>query len=218
MTVPTGFFENVCSSLGFYASPGRLRWFNEWAKWEGTAAAYNPLATTQDWPNATVFNSSNVRNYATFADGVGATVKTLTNGYYPLVLQSLKEERVVPGVSANIRTWGTTGFADVLDAGWTAWDAAPSPAPTDSATDAILRALTGRTGQDALNTLSAWNKTPLGAYTGYSLIDGYWARKADIEAVTKAVKDLASGTVSADAIIAGLQEILKRAQQQGVKV
>ena len=85
-------------------------------------------------------------------------------------------------------------------------------------TDAILRALTGRTGQDALNTLSAWNKTPLGAYTGYSLIDGYWARKADIEAVTKAVKDLASGTVSADAIIAGLQEILKRAQQQGVKV
>ena len=85
-------------------------------------------------------------------------------------------------------------------------------------TDAILRALTGRTGQDALNTLSAWNKTPLGAYTGYSLIDGYWARKADLEAVTKAVKDLASGTVSADAIIAGLQEILKRAQQQGVKV
>src|SRR5574343_221500 len=75
-------------------------------------------------------------------------------------------------------------------------------------TDAILRALTGRTGQDALNTLSAWNKTPLGAYTGYSLIDGYWARKADLEAVTKAVKDLASGTVSADAIIAGLQEIL----------
>ena len=85
-------------------------------------------------------------------------------------------------------------------------------------TDAILRALTGRTGQDALNTLSTWNKTPLGAYTGYSLIDGYWARKADLEAVTKAVKDLASGTVSADAIIAGLQEILKRAQQQGVKV
>lgn len=52
-----------------------------WQKAEGTTAANNPLATSQDMPGATVFNSHGVKNYASRDDGLEATAITLGYNY-----------------------------------------------------------------------------------------------------------------------------------------
>src|SRR5688572_6074200 len=52
-----------------------------WQTEESTTAQFNPLATSQDMPNATVFNSHGVKNYASYEDGIMATVKTLSYSY-----------------------------------------------------------------------------------------------------------------------------------------
>lgn len=57
---------------------------------EGTEAKNNPLATTEPFEGATDFNSTGVKNYDTFADGVDATVKTLLLHFYDAVRGQLK--------------------------------------------------------------------------------------------------------------------------------
>ena len=52
-----------------------------WQTAESTTAAFNPLATTLGGGLTTQFNSVGVRNYATYLDGVQATVRTLQLGY-----------------------------------------------------------------------------------------------------------------------------------------
>lgn len=51
-----------------------------WMQAEGSTAKFNPLATTQEWADATNFNSVGVKNYSSFKDGVSATAKTLNYG------------------------------------------------------------------------------------------------------------------------------------------
>jgi len=51
-----------------------------WEASEGTAAAYNPLATTHDFPGATDFNSVGVKNYPSMQAGLQATMETLQFG------------------------------------------------------------------------------------------------------------------------------------------
>lgn len=62
-------------------SESTLAFIDAWIQSEGTDAQYNPLATTQDMPGATCFNSVCVKNYLTVEDGVEATVMTLAQGY-----------------------------------------------------------------------------------------------------------------------------------------
>lgn len=130
MTVPTGFFEGVCSALGLYASPGRLRFFNEWARWENTEAKFNCLATTMpggEDPNAPYWNTFgpngefHVRNYSNMANGVAATAATIKQANFTPIRNTLANEDNAPGLSDNIRLWGTTGFADLIDTGWNAF-------------------------------------------------------------------------------------------------
>ena len=51
-----------------------------WQAAEFTQSEWNPLATTYELPGATAFNSVGVRNYASLADGLEATVATLRGG------------------------------------------------------------------------------------------------------------------------------------------
>lgn len=60
----------------------------------GQGAKWNPLGTTIAWPNTTNYNSVGVKNFASFKDGVDATVKTLQLGPYVGVLQKMREEDV----------------------------------------------------------------------------------------------------------------------------
>ncbi len=50
---------------------------------EYTGAKFNLLNTTQPWINSTNFNSVHVKNYASYNDGIAATVVTIRNGFYP---------------------------------------------------------------------------------------------------------------------------------------
>lgn len=87
-----------------------------WSQGENTNAKNNPLATTQYWNGATAFNTlqggGHVYNYSNYQDGVSATVTTLTNGYYPGIVNDLRKGTVLPQDivdqnAAEFGTWGT---------------------------------------------------------------------------------------------------------------
>lgn len=87
-----------------------LAFVNAWVRAEGTDAVYNPLATSQDMPGATTFNSDGVKNYLTLEDGVDAAAITLTYDYpgYAEILAGLQTndvERAFNGLKAS--PWGT---------------------------------------------------------------------------------------------------------------
>ena len=79
-----------------------------WQGCENTQARFNPLATTEEMPGATDFNSVHVKNYQSYEDGLHATARTLANGRYPNVLTGLLTNDV--GLAMNVDeldTWGT---------------------------------------------------------------------------------------------------------------
>lgn len=93
-----------------------------WIAAEGTAAAKNPLSCTLELPGATPFNSFlvngvtlHVWNYLHDGDGIAATVQTLYNGHYGLLLGHLQggidstktAEQIVDDCRAQIAVWGT---------------------------------------------------------------------------------------------------------------
>lgn len=120
MDTPTwGFWaEQFLLQIGAPVEREKVVFMLAWMRKENTKAKWNPQATTQPWDNATSFNSFNVRNYKTFADGQGATVKTIQNGRYPVLLAKLRE----PGVPAEVLAtelahspWGT-GTVNIVGA------------------------------------------------------------------------------------------------------
>jgi hypothetical protein len=89
------------------------------ARAEGGTAENNPWNTTEPWPHATIYNDAGVRNYRTGADGIAATLRTLTNGYYPGLCRDyrrpgkLTADQIVARNAAEYGKWGT-GAANVL--------------------------------------------------------------------------------------------------------
>lgn len=90
-----------------------------WAKAEGGTAANNPWNTTEPWPRATGYNKIGVRNYATGADGIAATVATLRNGNYPNMMRLYRSpgkrsaRQIVNDCGEDFGKWGT-GAANVI--------------------------------------------------------------------------------------------------------
>lgn len=84
---------------------------NAWVACEGGSAAYNPFNTTEPWPRATDYNSVGVKNYASYQDGVSATIATLENGFYPNILAALRSSarRSVFAGAVGASPWGTSG-------------------------------------------------------------------------------------------------------------
>lgn len=85
-----------------------------WQAGENTSAAFNPLATTQSADGATCFNylsgRCGVRNYTSREQGLQATIETITNGFYPNILQGLQTNQ--PELALNdgeLGVWGTGG-------------------------------------------------------------------------------------------------------------
>lgn len=89
----------------------KSRFFDAWAQAEGTKAAYNPFATTKKgYAGETNFNSVGVKNYRDPATGRQATFDTITNGYYPNIVNLLKRDDVTAEQLANAvaaSPWGT---------------------------------------------------------------------------------------------------------------
>lgn len=115
-----GWSSDLLSALGLPATSENLRALEAWVEAEGTSAAFNPLATTQNMPGATNFNSVGVKNYASYGDGLAATVRTLTNGRYEGILAALARGTSSVDVARAVAAspWGTgQGVLRVLGAG-----------------------------------------------------------------------------------------------------
>jgi peptidoglycan hydrolase CwlO-like protein len=115
--------ELLLSRLGAPICQDNLIVVVAWESAEGTAAAYNPLATTHDYPGATDFNSVGVKNYPSLGDGIQATIETLTLGSptygYGSVLASLAAcapaESTAAAINASAWCRGCAGGLYVLN-------------------------------------------------------------------------------------------------------
>jgi hypothetical protein len=82
----------------------------EFGSHEPQAASYNPMATTLDYGTNTIYNSHNVRNYATREQGIQALSMTLRGNHqgYADILSGLRENDPEKALSAMHRSpWGT---------------------------------------------------------------------------------------------------------------
>ena len=78
-------------------------------------ATNNPLNTTFNYPldrESKNFNTVGVKHYSKPEYGVDATIKTLKNGYYNCIVQSLRD-----GKKGELDVWGTTskGMMSVIE-------------------------------------------------------------------------------------------------------
>ncbi len=144
------FFTGVCRDYLGEGTPGAgvLAGFNTWARYEETAARFNPLACEWLTSGSSAFNSSGVQNYPSESGGQSATAQNLQRDggrTYPAILALIKANGDAsawhnPEVIAQIRIWGTEGFANLLaengalnddyDAPSLPATPAPEPAPT----------------------------------------------------------------------------------------
>lgn len=115
--------ELLLSKLGAPICQDNLIAVVAWESAEGTAAAYNPLATTHDAPGASDFNTVGVKNYPSLGDGIQATIDTLVLGSptygYGAVLASLAAcapaESTAAAINASAWCRGCTGGLYVLN-------------------------------------------------------------------------------------------------------
>lgn len=114
-----GWEGDVLRAIGAPTTAANVAFLDTWQRYEGGSAAFNPLNTTQNESGATDYNSVGVKNYPSAKVGAKATASTLTNGFYPDVVAALRSGNPQPSqaVEAQIRTWGTSGFADALAGG-----------------------------------------------------------------------------------------------------
>jgi hypothetical protein len=126
-----------------------------WQAEENTTAQFNPLATSQDMPGATQFNSSHVKNYQSYADGIEATVRTFQYDYpgYADVLEGLRTNdpaRALAGLTAS--PWAEeAGYGERIRA---LWQSAAQRA-TGARAEGAAYLLQGDVGTNVLAALSA---------------------------------------------------------------
>jgi hypothetical protein len=104
--------QDFLTRLGMPVTSENVRAMVAWQQAEGTRAQNNPLATTQNMPGATKFNSVGVKNFVTYDDGLTANIKAITNGRYPNILSALKAGNNAQAVGQAIANspWGTGGL------------------------------------------------------------------------------------------------------------
>ena len=71
-------FEGLRIGSASVSPPERSLWLVAWMQLEDTRAAWNPLATELRLGGSTDFNADGVQNYLEAADGIAATIETLT--------------------------------------------------------------------------------------------------------------------------------------------
>jgi hypothetical protein len=82
------------------------------------AAAWNPLDTTMPRKGATDYNDAGVKNYASWDDGIGATVATIKiDGYgYPAIIAAFRSnadaEHIVRVIDAS--SWGSHPSSEMV--------------------------------------------------------------------------------------------------------
>lgn len=111
------FYKAVLRGIGAPVSGNTLAAFYAWRQAEGGKAAYNPFNTSWKKPGSTTYNTHGVQSYASPADGVDATVKTLLGSKYTGIVTALRGDKapgeIVTAITAS--PWGTKQIlVDVL--------------------------------------------------------------------------------------------------------
>lgn len=111
---------DLLERLGMPQTRENVRAMMAWQAAEGTAAAFNPLATTRSAPGATDMNSVGVKNFRSYEQGLQTTIDTLRNGLYGNILAALRDGTSASRVAQAIAEspWGTgDGVSNVLASG-----------------------------------------------------------------------------------------------------
>jgi hypothetical protein len=114
---PVQWAKDFLTRLNAPITSENMRAITAWEKAEGTAARFNPLATTQSGFNGeTNFNSVGVKNYMSYADGLDANVKVINNGLYSNILAALQRGDDAHSVALAITNspWGTGALVDKI--------------------------------------------------------------------------------------------------------
>ena len=120
-TNDVSFYQSVLKGLGAPITPENLKLLVGWRQAEGGSAKHNPFNTTWNKPNSDFYNCLSkdkqgkclvgVRNYATRADGIKATIDTLKNPVYKSLIEQLQNGDSTAAEMARNQTvfkkWGT---------------------------------------------------------------------------------------------------------------
>ena len=108
-------FRAILKGISAPINVENIKFMRAWTTAEhgyARAAIYNAFNSTQKMPGASAFNSVAVRNYVSEEQGIKGNVVTLLNGFYPLLLNSLRAgtysaSQIAENNFDNISTWGT---------------------------------------------------------------------------------------------------------------
>ena len=112
---PVQWAKDFLTKLHMPITAENVRALTAWQQAEGTAAHYNPLATTQaGFAGETRFNSVGVKNYTSYEDGLDANVKAITNGLYGNILSALAQGTDAMAVARAVASspWGTGALVE----------------------------------------------------------------------------------------------------------
>jgi hypothetical protein len=129
------FYKSILKCVGAEPTKSNMLFMYAWRQSEGGGSANNPFNTTQQWPGATILkgSSAGVKNYKTPEDGIQATCKTLKNGRYRDIIDGLKNDIGLNGLTnAVIKSpWGTKDLLRKVTQGYIAGNS-PKPHPINS--------------------------------------------------------------------------------------
>ena len=121
-TTDDEFYKSILKGIGAPISDENMKFFYAWRQAEGGKARNNPFNTTQSKPGSTFYNclkkgvsgcKSGVRNYLSSQDGIDATVRTIKNGRYQNIINSLKsgDSAEKSALALKSSPWGTGELA-----------------------------------------------------------------------------------------------------------
>jgi hypothetical protein len=113
-------YKDILKQIDADNTEENMKVFYAWRQAEGAKAAYNPFNTTHKMDGSTLYNClkkkndkcvGGVRNYDSEEDGITATAKTIKNGYYPCILNGLRNnigaKNIATKCLSDLKTWGT---------------------------------------------------------------------------------------------------------------
>lgn len=121
---------------------------------DGALARNNPLNTTQSSGAANaVINGDGVKGYATYQDGLDATVTTLTNGLYNPLVSALQTNDAAGALQALIASpWAASHYGGGV--GWPHVEldipTQPAPVTNDAARQQVIAAALSQVGKSYL--------------------------------------------------------------------
>ena len=121
-TTDDEFYKSILKGIGAPITDENMKFFYAWRQAEGGKARNNPFNTTQSKPGSTFYNclkkgvsgcKSGVRNYLSSQDVIDATVRTIKNGRYQNIINSLKSADSAEKSALALKSspWGTGELA-----------------------------------------------------------------------------------------------------------